>query len=199
MSNATVTPGSSRANKQQHNNMAVANATMPLFKGYSDWLQSMQPTMLQGYGNLYNLGSQKNTESIVDAMTRHSLMNGMAAQRAAMNMYGNSSLAQGDGINAMNRGIDAANAFRGQQFDPSTMMSHLAAALSAMQAPMQNMQSYASTIYGQPQVPTGPSPLQDVLSVAQTAGGLGWQPFKAKSPRPPMGGMPAQGNGPVYV
>ena len=95
-------------------------------------------------------------------------MNGLTAKRAAMNMYGNDSLAQGEGINAMNKGIDAANAFQGQQYDPATMMSHLAAGLSAMQAPMQNFQTYASTIYGQPQVPTGPSPLQDILAIADT-------------------------------
>lgn len=160
-------PGSSRANKQQHNNMAVANPTMPLFKGYADWFNTMQPMMLQSYGNLYNLGTQNNTAALVNAMQRHAMMNSLMASRAAMNMYGNSSLAQGVGINAANKGFDASNEFMGQQYDPATLMNHLAAALGQMQTPIQNMSNLASTIYGQPTVPLGPGPLDWIATLTK--------------------------------
>jgi len=167
ITNIFKAPGTSRANKQQHNNMAVSQGAMPLYKGYADFLKNMQPMMNQAYGNMFNLGTQNNTAALVDQMRRQSLMNSLMAQRSAMNMYGNGALAQGMGINAMNKGIDASNAFMGQQYDPAALMNRMAAGLSAMQQPLQNMQSLGGLIYGQPPVPVGKSGL-DYL--AQAAG-----------------------------
>ena len=166
MSNVFKAPGSSRANKQQHNNMAVANGAMPLYNDYSKFLQNMQPTINQAYGNLFNMGSQPNITGHVNQMQQQALLNSMMANRAAMNMYGNGALAQGAGINAMNKGMDAANAYSSQQYNPATQMQQMSSALGAMQQPLQNMDQLSHVIYGQPQVPVGKSGLDYVAQFA---------------------------------
>jgi hypothetical protein len=167
LKSAFAAPGSSRANKQQHNNMAMSQGATPIYSGYANFMQGMQPMMNQAYGNMFNLGTQNNTNALVNQMRQQSLLNGMMSNRAAMNMYGNGALAQGAGINAMNKGMDASNAFMGQQYDPATQMQRMSSGLSAMQTPLQNMQSLAGIVYQQPPVPVGKSGL-DYL--AQAAG-----------------------------
>jgi hypothetical protein len=166
MSNAFKAPGSSRANKQQHNNMAVAQGAMPLYNSYADYMKGMQPMLNQGYTNLYNMGMQNNSAAQAEAMQRQAMMSGLMANHAGMNLYGNQSLAQGMGINAMNQGINASNAYTAQQYDPNTQMQHMATALGAMQTPIQNMGQMANIVYGQPQVPVGKSGLDYVMQAA---------------------------------
>jgi hypothetical protein len=177
MSNVFKAPGSSRANKQQHNNMAVANAAMPLYNSYSSFLNGYQPLINQGYGNLLAMGMHPNTQAIVDQMRQHVYLNSLLANHAAMNMYGNGALAQASGINAMNKAMDTSNAFMGQQYDPTTVMNHMASALGYMQTPLQNMSTLASTVYGAPQITPGKGALDYALDIGNTAAGLGWRPL----------------------
>jgi hypothetical protein len=182
LSKIFTAPGTSNANLQQRRNRKAAGGAMDLYEGYAPWLKSMQPMMLQGYENLFNLGSQSNVNAMLEAMHRHALMNALMANRSAMNMFGNQSLAQGMGINAMNKGIDAGNAYMGEQYDPAMLMNRMAAGLNAMQMPLQDMQSLASTIYGQPQVPVGKSGLDVLGQAAGLAQGFGWNPFARAAP-----------------
>ena len=174
MSNVFKAPGSSRANKQQHNNMAVSQGAMPIYNSYSNFLQGMQPEMNQAYGNMFTMAMNPNTQGLVDQMRQHAYLNSLMANHAAMNMYGNSSLAQGAGINAMNKGMDASNAFMAQQYNPANRLQQLSAGLGAMQQPLQNMGQLSSIIYGQPQVPVGKSGLDYIAQFAGTHSGNGY-------------------------
>ena len=158
--------------------MAVSQGATPIYSSYADYMKGMMPMINQAYGNMFNLGMNPNIQGAVDQMQRESMMNGMMANRAAMNTYGNGALAQGAGINAMNKGMEAGNAYMGQQYDPNAIMQRMGSGLGMMQQPIQNMQTLGNIVYGQPPVPVGKSGLDYLGDAVGIAQGFGWNPFK---------------------
>lgn len=177
MSHAFVAPGSSRANRQQHNNMVVSTEALKSYQSLANFFNGFQPQLNQGYSDLFTMASNPNLQATVDAMRRKSMMSGQQAAHTAMGLFGNGSLAQGAGIDAMNKGMDTANQFMAQQMSPEEQMKRLLMALQGAQQPFSNMLQLGGLIHGQPQVPVGKSGLDYLMNAAQIAGGLGWQPF----------------------
>lgn len=195
MSNAFVPPGTSRANRQQHNNMVVSTEALKAYQSLASFFQGFQPQINQGYSDLFTMASNPNLQATVDAMRRKSLMSGQKATRTAMNLYGNSSLAQGAGIDSMNKGMDMANQFMAQQMSPEEQMKRLTMALQGAQQPLSDMLQLGGLIHGQPQVPVGKSALDYLSAAVGMSKDLGWQPLAPRPVQPPKQGQQSGGGG----